>query len=85
LRQLRDGRGGRDIGKFPTSIAFVGMRDLKDYITVAKDGVQPNPGSPFNIKEDSAIISNFLKEDIVHLFAHRTAETGQVITQEALD
>ncbi|GHU84338.1 hypothetical protein FACS189473_1390 [Spirochaetia bacterium] len=61
------------------------MRDLKDYITAAKGGAAPNPGSPFNIKSDSAYISNFQKEDIARLFAQRTNETGQQITQEALD
>jgi hypothetical protein len=61
------------------------MRDLKDYITAAKGGVPVNPGSPFNIKEDSAYLSNFQKNDIVRLFAQRTEETGQRITAEALD
>ncbi|MDR1179201.1 MAG: ATP-binding protein, partial [Spirochaetales bacterium] len=50
LRQLRGGFAGRGIGKFPVSVALVGMRDLKDYITMAKEGVPVNPGSPFNIK-----------------------------------
>jgi hypothetical protein len=61
------------------------MRDLKDYITASKDGVKPNPGSPFNIKEDSAWIANFQKENIAQLFAQRTDEIGQQIEQEALD
>jgi len=30
-------------------------------------------------------LSNFQKEDVAHLFAQRTAENGQQITQEALD
>ncbi|MDR3244270.1 MAG: PD-(D/E)XK nuclease domain-containing protein [Elusimicrobiota bacterium] len=85
LRQLRDGFAGRGIGKFPISIALVGMRDLKDYITAAKGGVKPNPGSPFNIKADSAVLANFNKDDVAKLFAQRTQETGQKITQEALD
>ncbi|MDR1792459.1 MAG: PD-(D/E)XK nuclease domain-containing protein [Bacteroidales bacterium] len=85
LRQLRGGFATRGAGKFPTSIALVGMRDLKDYITKSKDSIAPNPGSPFNIKEDSAVISNFSKENIVHLFAQRTEETGQKITDEALE
>jgi len=85
LRQIRGGFAGRGIGSFPVSVALVGMRDLKDYITAAKDGVPPNPGSPFNIKEDSAVLTNFYKEDIEHLFAQRTAENGQQITPEALD
>jgi hypothetical protein len=85
LRQLRGGFASRGVGKFPISIALVGMRDLKDYIMQSKDGVAPNPGSPFNIKEDSILLKNFSKEDVTDLFAQRTAETGQKITQEALD
>jgi hypothetical protein len=85
LRQLRGGFAGRGVGNFPVSIALVGMRDLKDYITAVKGGVPVNPGSPFNIKSDSAYISNFQKDDIRRLFAQRTAETGQQITEEALD
>jgi hypothetical protein len=85
LRQLRGGFAERGVGKFPISIALVGMRDLKDYIVKAKDGKEVNPGSPFNIKADSAMLGNFTKDDIVKLFAQRTEETGQQITQEALD
>ena len=85
LRQLRNGFALRGIGSFPVSVVLVGMRDLKDYITASKDGVAPNPGSPFNIKEDSAALSNFCKDDVVHLFAQRTAENGQQIEPEALD
>jgi hypothetical protein len=85
LRQLRSGFAARGAGLFPVSIALVGMRDLKDYITAAKGGIAPNPGSPFNIKEDSAVLGNFEKADIVKLFAQRTEETGQRINPEALD
>ena len=85
LRQLRNGFAERGVGKFPVSIALVGMRDLKDYITAAKGGVAPNPGSPFNVKADSATISNFTKRNIENLFAQRTAETGQTITDDAID
>ena len=85
LRQLRGGFAGRGTGKFPVSIALVGMRDLKDYIIRAKDGKPVNPGSPFNIKKDSAMLSNFTKNNVEKLFAQRTGETGQQITQEALD
>jgi hypothetical protein len=85
LRQLRGGFAVRGPGVFPVSIALVGMRDLKDYITAAKGGIAPNPGSPFNIKEDSALLANFRKNDIAKLFAQRSAETRQQITGEALD
>ena len=85
LRQLRGGFAARSIGTFPTSIALVGMRDLKDYITAAKGGAPANPGSPFNIKEDSSVITNFTRDDIARLFAQRTDETGQNISGEALE
>ncbi|MDR0496434.1 MAG: PD-(D/E)XK nuclease domain-containing protein [Treponema sp.] len=85
LRQLRNGFAKRGTGTFPVSIALVGMRDLKDYLTAAKDGAAPNPGSPFNIKTDSVFISNFSKSDVAALFAQRTEETGQKISAEALD
>jgi hypothetical protein len=85
LRQLRGGFASRGIGNFPVSIALVGMRDLKDYLTATKYGATPNPGSPFNIKSDSAVLSGFSQADVVRLFAQRTAETGQQITREALD
>jgi len=85
LRQLRSGFMNRGVGKFPVSVALVGMRDLKDYITAAKDGVQPSPLSPFNIKADSILLGNFLYDDVKKLFAQRTEETGQQITVEALE
>jgi hypothetical protein len=85
LRQLRGGFASRGVGAFPVSVALVGMRDLKDYIVKAKDGKAVNPGLPFNVKEDSASLSNFTKKDIAKLFAQRTAETGQQITDDALD
>ena len=85
LSQLRSGFASRGIGTFPVSIVLVGLRDLKDYITASKGGIAPNPGSPFNIKADSAILANFNREDVEHLFAQRTAENGQLITTEALN
>ncbi|GHT38153.1 hypothetical protein FACS189427_12070 [Planctomycetales bacterium] len=85
LRQLRSGFADRGVGKFPVSIALVGMHDLKDWLISIKGGKPVNPGSPFNIKERSVTISNFVKEDIGYLFAQRTEETGQQIEPAALD
>jgi len=85
LRQMRGGFAERGVGKFPVSVALVGMRDLKDYLTMTKGGIAPNPGSPFNIKEDSAVLSNFTQTDVENLFAQRTEETGQVINKDALE
>lgn len=85
LRQLRGGFAVRGIGKFPVSVALVGMRDLRDYLLESKDGVALNPGSPFNIKQDSATLANFSLEDLRALAGQHTAETGQAFTAKALD
>ncbi len=85
LRQLRGGFASRGIGKFPVSIALVGMRDLKDYIIKSKDGISVNPGSPFNIKEDSASLSNFSRDDVKKLIQQHIDYSGQVFQPDAIN
>lgn len=85
LRQLRGGFARRGIGRFPVSVALVGMRDLRDYLIMSKDGQAVNPGSPFNIKEDSASLSNFTREDVFALSGQHTQDSGQQISPEALN
>jgi hypothetical protein len=85
LRQLRGGFAARGIGLFPVSVALVGMRDLRDYLVKSKDGVALNPGSPFNIKHDSATLANFSPEDVRELIGQHTAETGQSFEPGAVD
>jgi hypothetical protein len=85
LRQLRGGFAKRGPGKFPVSIALVGMRDLRDYLMRSKDGKDLNPGSPFNIKEDSVTLGNFCQADIVALTNQHTDDTGQRFGPDALD
>jgi len=85
LRQLRSGFPERGVGKFPTSIALVGMRDLRDYLAESKDGISVNPGSPFNIKQHSSSLSVFSREDIAKLTQQHTEATGQVFSKEAVE
>ena len=85
LRQLRGGFASRGIGRFPISVALVGMRDLRDYLTQSKDGLSVNPGSPFNIKQDSATLANFSRQDVVDLLGQHTTETGQIFLPEAVE
>ncbi len=85
LRQLRSGFAARGVGKFPVSVALVGMRDLRDYLVKAKDGTPVNPGSPFNIKEDSASLGNFSRDDVGRLIAQHVAEKGQPFEPAAID
>ncbi len=83
LRQLRGGFMHRGLGRFPLSVALIGMRDLRDYLTHAKDGLPVNPGSPFNIKSASLTLRNFTAEEVASLYAQHTGDTGQVFTPEA--
>jgi len=84
LRQLRAGFPKRPT-HFPASVALVGMRDLRDYLTEAKDGVPVNPGSPFNIKAASLTLRNFTRDEVAELYLQHTQETGQTFTPEAVD
>jgi hypothetical protein len=84
LRQLRAGFSDRGIGKFPTSVTLIGMRDLRDYLTQSKDGVSVNPGSPFNIKASSLTLRNFTLVEVGELYTQHTQDTGQIFTSEAI-
>ena len=85
LRQLRGGFPTRGVGSFPVSVALVGMRDLRDYLVQSKDGEPLNPGSPFNIKQDSVTLSLFSPEDIRVLVEQHSVDTGQEFTGAALE
>jgi AAA-like domain len=84
LRQLRAGFPMRGAGRFPSSVALIGMRDLRDYLTAAKDGQPLNPGSPFNVKSESLTLRTFTEMETRALYAQHSAETGQPFTEQAL-
>jgi hypothetical protein len=84
LRQLRDGFMDRGVGRFPTSVALIGMRDLRDYLVQSKDGRLVNPGSPFNIKAASLTLRNFTLSEVQELVAQHAAATGQAFEPEAV-
>lgn len=85
LRQLRAGFATRGPGRFPVSIALIGMRDLRDYLAAAKDGTPVSSKSPFNIKKDSLTLRNFNPAEVAALYAQHTADTGQIFTAPALE
>jgi hypothetical protein len=85
LRQLRDGFMDRGVGRFPTCVALIGMRDLRDYPAASKNGSAVNPGSPFNIKAASITLRNFNAQEVGELLAQHTAETGQDFLPEAVE
>lgn len=78
LRQLRDGFVNRDVVPFPTSIALVGMLDVRDYkAQIRPDGESLGQISPFNIISKDLLLRNFTEEEVRALYAQHTKETGQ--------
>ena len=83
LSQLRHGFMTRGVGKFPTSVALIGLRDLRDYLAAAKDGKPLNAGSPFNVSAGSLTLRNFHADEVAELLAQHTADTGQPFEADA--
>lgn len=83
LRQLRDGFPQRPTS-FPSSVALVGLRDVRDY--KVKSGGSPylNTPSPFNISVRSFTLRNFSAQEVRLLLNQHTAETGQAFTEPAV-
>ncbi|MEM7532938.1 MAG: ATP-binding protein [Chloroflexota bacterium] len=82
LRQLRAGFNLRP-QRFPSSIALIGLRDVRDY--KVKGGGSPylHTNSPFNIAARSFALRNFTQDEVLTLLAQHTEETGQVFLAEA--
>ncbi len=81
LRQLRNGFQFRPKA-FPSSIALVGLRDVRDYkMKTNPEEKSLGGGSPFNIKAESFTLKNFSLQEVTNLFALHTHDTGQVFTE----
>ena len=86
LRQLRSGYISRSIAPFASSIALVGMRNLRDYkAKIRNDRETLGTASPFNIISESINLRNFTKEEVFELYGQHTAETGQIFEQGAME
>jgi len=83
LRQLRDGFNLRPTA-FPSSVALIGLRDVRDY--KVKSGGSPylNTPSPFNIAVRSYTMRNFTAEEVGMLLGQHTQETGQVFAEPTI-
>ena len=85
LRELRNGYITRDEIPFPSSVAIVGMMDIRDM----KAKVRPHSDtlgskSPFNVIAEDFTLQNFNEDEVRTLYAQHTAATGQVFEPEAL-
>jgi hypothetical protein len=84
LRQLRSGYRSRP-SHFPTAVALIGLRDVRDYkLTEAGSGTL-GTSSPFNIKVESLTLRNFTRDELAELYAQHTEDTGQPFLPEAVD
>jgi hypothetical protein len=86
LRQLRDGFVNRVRAPFPTSIALVGMRNIRDYkAKVRPDCETLGSASPFNVITEALTLKNFTRDEIATLYRQHTADTGQIFADTAID
>ncbi|MCX6579739.1 MAG: AAA-like domain-containing protein [Candidatus Aminicenantes bacterium] len=82
LRQLRDGYQDRP-KYFPSSVALVGLRDIREYKAKIRDGYASlGTASPFNVKSESLLLKNFSRQEVFELLEQHTQATGQGFTGE---
>ena len=85
LRQLRAGYVQRP-HYFPQSIILCGVRDVRDYrIHSSAEREIIAGGSAFNVKAESLRLGDFSEDEVRGLLAQHTEETGQVLTENALE
>ena len=86
LRQLRNGRiACKTPNSFPTSIALIGLRNIRDYkMRVRPEGQSSGEASPFNVITKAMTIRLFTEPELRELYRQHTDETGQVFEEEAL-
>lgn len=84
LRQLRAGFNNRPTA-FPSSVALIGLRDVRDYKVKSGGSPHLNTPSPFNIAVGSFTLPNFTDAEVETLLQQHTSESGQFFSQPALD
>jgi hypothetical protein len=91
LRQIRNGYNSRteeDRTKlsFPSSMALIGMRDIRDYIAKVRPGSESKGiSSPFNIKKEALTLANFTQDEIGTLYKQHTEASGQIFEPDAIE
>ncbi len=85
LRQIRAGFPNRP-KRFPHSLCFIGLRDVRDYrIWSREDSQHISASSPFNIKAESLVLTNFTLNEVKALYTQHTEDTGQIFSPEAIE
>ncbi len=84
LRQLRSIYPNRP-DSAPSTIALIGLRDVRDYRVASTHSTQLGSASPFNVKVASLTLRNFTRDEVAELYHQHTTETGQPFTPAAID
>ncbi|MDR0620514.1 MAG: ATP-binding protein, partial [Deltaproteobacteria bacterium] len=85
LPQLRDGYINRSKTPFPRSIAFVDMRNIRNYnVRIRPDSESFSSPAPFNIIKKTLTIPDFTQDQVKALYAQHTEATGQAFADEAI-
>ncbi len=79
LRQLRSGYFRRP-SAFPSSLALIGLRDIRDYKVASGGSQRLSTPSPFNIAVRSITLRNFNADEVAALLQQHRDETGQTFT-----
>ncbi len=88
LTQLRNGYIARRSSPFPHSVAFIGQRQVRDYVLSAQEREAVRwlgTTSPFNITAAPVMLEPFTEPDVKELLAQHTAATGQPFDPAATD
>jgi len=86
MKQLREGHNNRSTIPFVSSIALVGMRNIRDYkVKIRPDSETMGSTSPFNVVTETLTLKNFTKEEVASLYRQHTDETGQLFDTDAIE
>jgi hypothetical protein len=80
LTQLRQGYLDRSRTPFPSTVALIGQRQVRDYALAVEERravAWLGTTSPFNITAEAATLGAFSEAEVVELLAEHTAATGQ--------
>jgi hypothetical protein len=87
LRQIRQGyidRSFSAVSKFPSTLALVGTRNIRDYLA-SNQSAGKHLASPFNIVAERMTLANFTQDEIGQLYSQHTEATGQVFHDGAIE
>jgi len=88
LAQLRAGYLDRSREPFPSSVALIGLRPVRDYELAEAQGRAVSwlgTTSPFNISAEAATLGPFTRDEVGELLAQHTRATGQRFAAAAVD